>query len=209
MNIDDYTAIILARGGSKRVMGKNIKIICGVPLIYWVLDAAVNVFETVIVATDSAQIKSAIGYYGSDSIKIYDRETVPDTETSTESIMKLSNMGIDKFILMQCTSPLVTGNDIKGCINLYEEGIYDSVVSGTKHYRRKWYNHFCEKKEQPLSIINGAVMISSIQTIKRYGYIAGGKCGFYEMPSENYFEVDTEEDFYICEALLKRRQTFS
>ena len=206
MNTSDFTAIVLARGGSKRVKDKNIKLLNGAPLIYWILDAAIEVFEQVIVATDSAKIKATVKHYPSDKISICDRDTVADKETSTDAIMKLrAGLNLDKFVLLQATSPLTTAEDIKSCIRLYQQGGCDSVVSGVTQYRRHHYRGLCERSERNISVVNGAIMVSSIGTILRWGYIAGGKSWFYEMPQDTYYEINTQEEFEICELLLKRR----
>jgi CMP-N-acetylneuraminic acid synthetase len=198
--------IILARGGSKRLPGKNIKPICGRPMIYWALDALAG-FERVIVGTDSDKIAGVVREYSKD-ITIYDREPVGDTDRMEDELILMGQeYGFDQFILLQATSPLVTSRDVAGAMELYGYGDYDSIVSGVNQWRRRWYpaEHYCERNKHKLCVINGAIFISSITTINQYDTLVGSNCGFYEMPLDTYYDIDTQEEFEICEMLLRRR----
>lgn len=198
--------IILARGGSKRIPHKNIKPFCGRPLIYWTLDAARN-FERVIVGTDSNEIRDCLIQYPR-RIELYERKSVSDVQTSEEAIIDMAlHLCFNEFIMLQCTSPLVVEYDVHSALRLYREG-YDSVVSGVMQERRIWnkYTMYTEPHKIPTYVMNGAIMISSIDTINLYDSIAGGKCGFYKMPIDTYYDIDTPEEFSISETLLKRRR---
>jgi len=195
--------IILARGGSKRLPGKNIKEIAGRPMIYWVLDACYG-FQTY-VATDSAEIADCVLNY-SQWIEIIGREPVPDGQTSADGILsiacKIKLTGA--FITMQATSPLVRSVDVQNAVKLYESGRFDSVVSGVAEQRRRWMPDalYCEQNKYPVYTVNGAIFVSSMDTLRKHRDIAGGKCGFSPMPLATYFDIDTPEEFAIVERLL-------
>lgn len=196
-------AIILARGGSKRLPGKNIKPICDRPLIYWALDAVAE-FDKIIVGTDSDEIAEVVNKHGAD-IEIYKRNPVGDDDRMEDDLILMSKeYRFNEFVLLQATSPLITAKDVTGAITLYGAGSYDSVVSGVTQYRRRWYDgqNACNKDKHAFYVINGAIFISSVETINSHGHMAGGRCGFYPMPLETYFDIDTQEEFDLCEKLL-------
>jgi CMP-N-acetylneuraminic acid synthetase len=172
-------------------------------MIHWTL-TAVTEFEDVTVGTDSPEIKQYVEQYG---VKVYDREPVRDEQQSEEAVLEITaESGMEDFILLQCTSPLITPHDIFGAVDLYMQG-YDSVISGVMQERRIWDRHrqYTEPHKIPTYIMNGAIMISSVATIRRFDSIAGGRCGFYQMSLDTYYDIDTQEEFEICEALLGRR----
>ena len=82
-------AFVPARGGSKSIPEKNIKMFCGKPLIFWNLQELQNSnVDEIIVATDSDKIKSVVNSFNFSKVKIYERsiENTQDT-SSTESVM--------------------------------------------------------------------------------------------------------------------------
>ena len=77
-------AIIPARGGSKRIPRKNIKLFCGKPMIAWSIEAALNseCFEQVIVSTDDEEIASIARNYGAD-VPFVRPKNLADDQTGT------------------------------------------------------------------------------------------------------------------------------
>jgi len=67
-NTSKYIAVIPARGGSKRLPGKNLMLIAGKPLIAWTIEAALKsgVFRRVVVSTDNWEIAVAAAQYGAE-----------------------------------------------------------------------------------------------------------------------------------------------
>lgn len=107
--IGNTIAFIPVRGGSKSIPLKNIKLINGRPLIYWVLDATVECTEIdkVIVSTDSDEIREVVRKHESDKIEIVARSAKVSTDTaSTESVMLefANNYDFENIILVQALS---------------------------------------------------------------------------------------------------------
>jgi CMP-N-acetylneuraminic acid synthetase len=180
--------------------------ICGKPLIHWTLDAAKGI-DRVIVGTDSQEIRSSVIRYD-DGVQVYDRKPVGDNDRMEDDLLSMAEeLGFDDFMLLQCTSPMISRAAILGARAMYRTGEYDSIVSGVVQERRMWnqYTYHCDAMKSPLHILNGAIWVSSVRTINRYDSIVGGRCGFCPMDLDTYFEVDTKEEFDICELLLKRR----
>ena len=137
---------IPVRGGSKSIPLKNIKLLNGKPLVYWVLKSAVESknLEKIVVATDSETIKSTVLGFGFDKVEVYDRrpENAQDT-SSTESVMLeyIESAGLDsedKFVLIQATSPLLKSEYIDEMFDYLQDSDADSVFSGVREKQFHW-----------------------------------------------------------------------
>lgn len=126
-------AFIPVRGGSKSIPLKNIKEFCGKPLVYWTVNAACECayIDKVYVATDSVQIKGviqsfqkAMGEIGS-KIMIIDRSAESSTDTASTEFAMLEfaeKYDFDNIVLIQATSPLLTGADLSNGFEVFQIG---------------------------------------------------------------------------------------
>lgn len=115
-------AIIPLRSGSKRIKNKNIRIIDGLPLFYYIFRTALEIKEIdkIVVSTDSQEYKNICEDYGLEVI-MRDKELSTDFTRSEDVILDVINKLDQKFeftILLQATSPLTNGSDIKKSIDL-------------------------------------------------------------------------------------------
>lgn len=130
-------AIIPARGGSKGLPGKNIKELNGKPLIAYSIEAALNsnVFDKVIVSTDSEEIAEVSKKFGAEIPFLRPLELATDKADSMDTLIHAlkfySDIGenFDYIIKLQPTSPLRTAEDIKKAVNLIIEKNGDAVIS--------------------------------------------------------------------------------
>lgn len=230
MEKDKYVAFIPVRGGSKSIPLKNIRPICGRPLVYWTLDAAIQCqqISKVYLCTDSKEIEKCVSEYCnlySCSQKLIcigrPEETATDT-ASTESVMLYFAQIYETFeniILIQATSPLLTNMDLSNAIDKYEEGAYDSFLSAVRQKRFCWraekdgytpanYSYVNRPRRQEFNgflVENGAFYINKRKSFLRDKCRLSGRIGIYEMPEETYFEIDELSDWIIVEELLKQR----
>lgn len=122
-------AYIPARGGSKGIPKKNIVQIGDLPLIAFTIVAALKsgLFERVMVSTDSQEIADVAKKYGAWIPFLRDPAVAQDGTTTIATVMsdksRLEAMGekFDEFVLLQCTSPFRTAEDIKGAVALAEK----------------------------------------------------------------------------------------
>ena len=140
MNSQKTIAFIPARGGSQSIPLKNVKLMLSRPLLYWVLDAAVQCQEidTVFVSTDSSHIRQIVKEYGSPKVKVVDRSASVSTDTaSTESTMLefAATHSFDNIVLVQATSPLLQASDLQKGLQKFFEDTNSSVLSWLC---RKW-----------------------------------------------------------------------
>lgn len=227
-------ALIPVRGGSKSIPLKNIKEICGRPLVYWTVKAAseCKYIDQVYVSTDSAIIKSTVEAFVNapeadpvfQKVKVIERspETATDT-ASTESVMLefAGRYEFDDIVLVQATSPLLQGADIeRGFIKLAETSALDSVLSVVEQKRFHWeedasgiarptnYDVFHRPRRQEFSgylVENGAFYITSKELLLKSKNRVSGNIGVVKMPEDTFFEIDEPSDWMVIETLMKKR----
>ena len=212
-------AFIPARGGSKSISQKNIKIFCGKPLIFWNLQELQNSnVDEIIVATDSAEIKSIVSAFNFSKVKFYDRikDNAQDT-SSTESVMLeyiscFDLSGEDAFMLVQATSPFTQSIHFNEALELFDK--YDSILTCCESKRFYWrdgkalnydiFNRPRRQEQKGTLVENGAFYISSISDIKSTKNRISGEIGIYIMPEHTFTEIDEPEDWIVAELLMNR-----
>ena len=215
-------AFIPARCGSESIPFKNIKIICGKPLIYWSL-LALNksmTIDQIYVATDCDEIKDTVIDFNFDNVKIFDRSSTNASNTaSTESVMLefLDNKvfsGEDLFVLVQATTPFTSSENFDNAINILKSNIeIDSLLSCVESKRFFWtkngnainydYNNRPLRQDfDGILMENGAFYINTIANIKNFKNRLSGTIHPYVMPEYSAIEADEEDDWIIIEKLM-------
>ena len=130
-------AIIPARSGSKGLKDKNIKELCGKPLIAYSIEAALEskMFDTVMVSTDSKKYADISSMYGAEVPFLRSEEMSGDTAGSWDVVREVLEMyksrgrEFDVVMLLQPTSPLRTAEDIITAFELKEQKRANAIVS--------------------------------------------------------------------------------
>lgn len=216
-------AFIPVRGGSKSIPLKNIKPLCGKPLVCWNIEAleACALVDEVVVATDSDDIWRTVESRNYNKTKLYRRSAQNASDTaSTESVMleymeyaKLVDNNV--FMLVQATSPLTEAVHFTEALQIYGEGKYDSMLTCVRNYRFFWnedgssmnYDYMNRPRRQNFSgmlMENGAFYINTVKKIFANGNRLGGKIGIYEMPEYTATEIDEPDDWMILEKLMRK-----
>lgn len=143
-------AFIPVRGGSKSIPLKNIKEICGKPLVYWTVKAACSCkyIDKVYVATDSTAIKETVESFKSgneaglfEKLNVIDRSAESATDTASTEFAMLEfaeKHDFNDIVLIQATSPLLSNVDLNNGFELYKEADTDSVLSAVRQKRFNW-----------------------------------------------------------------------
>ena len=139
-------AFIPVRGGSKSIPLKNIKPFCGKPLVCWNIEAleACPEVDEIIVATDSDEIWQTIESQHYEKTYLYRRSAENASDKArTESVMLeyINQAGLakdDVFMLVQATSPLTESAHFSEALQMYEKGMYDSIITCVRNYRFFW-----------------------------------------------------------------------
>ena len=215
-------AFIPARCGSESIPFKNIKIICGKPLIYWSLLALTKskTIDQIYVATDCDEIKDTVIDFNFDNVKIFDRSSTNASNTaSTESVMLefLDNnvfSGEDLFVLVQATTPFTSSENFDEAINILKSNIeIDSLLSCVESKRFFWtkngnainydYNNRPLRQDfDGILMENGAFYINTVANIKNFKNRLSGTIHPYVMPEYSAIEADEEDDWIIIEKLM-------
>lgn len=226
-------AFIPVRGGSKSIPFKNIKTICGMPLVYWTVKAACGCkyIDTVYVATDSDKIKETVEAFKADedlsiSVKLHvigrSAESASDTASTEYAMLEFAGRyDFDNIVLIQATSPLLTSEDLSGGFELFYSDNTDSVLSVVRQYRFLWdkdsdgnvrpsnYDVFHRPRRQEFEgylMENGAFYITSKNALINSKNRVSGNIKAYEMCEESAFEIDEPSDWTIIEAIMKRKR---
>lgn len=221
-------AIIPARGGSKRIPGKNIKLLAGKPLIAYTIEAAKKskLIGKVVVSTDDAQISEAAKKYGADVIE---RPTeLAQDETPTLPVMihvldvlkKREQYKPDFIILLQPTCPLRNEDDINNIIKLMAEGA-DSAQTFCKAVQHPAYmvtikhgiaipidkkGYTTRSQDLPeIYAKNGAVYGVTYDLLMNKKTLYGKNNKAAIMPVERSVEIDELSDFKLAEFYLKEK----
>ncbi len=217
-------AFIPVRGGSKTIPGKNIKPICGRPLIHWVMDAAAGCthISRVYVATDAPAIAETARAYGSEKVITVTRgaDTATDTASTESAMLEFARtVEFDDIVLIQATSPLLERQHLEDGISLYRSSGADSLISVVRQKRFLWEPHphgaipiNYDPRHRPRRqdfngylVENGAFYVTTRAGLLASGCRLSGKVALYEMPDQTYFELDEPTDWTIVEGLLRTR----
>lgn len=179
-------AVIPARGGSKRLPMKNIKLMCGLPMIAWTILAAKYAKVTgIVVSTDDNDIEDIARDWGCEVLR---RPPHLGSDTATnENVCRhaLSAHPASHIILLQPTSPLRLSNDIDAVIDRLLK-TESAIVT---------YNQTGQK--------NGAVYGAPSRWLLMHDFSAPHI--HHEMPDSRSIDVDTQEDFDKAEAIMRER----
>lgn len=206
-------AVIPARGGSKGLPGKNIKNLCGKPLIAWSIEATKRAkkIDRFIVSTDSEEIAAVAREWGCPVLKRPD-ELATD-ETKTISVLSQISKEIPEalnFILLQPTSPIRDVGLIDECLDLYEQGNYSNLATGywCKYQEFGKHNNMRRQDYKGFFYDDGNVYILSKKLVSEGLWFGDHICRHVISKRQN-FEIDDEIDFVILEALLNKYGTIN
>jgi len=223
--------LIPARGGSKGIPEKNIKLLNGRPLIYYTLDLARAIAspENICVSTDSDEIIRIVGEYGLDVPFKRPDSLATDTASSYDVIRHAIDfyenrgMNYDRTVLLQPTSPFRTEAHVRAALSLYQR-VLDMVVSVKIAHANPYFTLFEETRDgylvpsksgsfsrrQDCPAVyeyNGAIYVMNVQSLKKGPPGTFSKIAKYVMSEEDSLDIDTNFDWIIAEAILSARST--
>lgn len=226
-------ALILARGGSKGLPGKNLRLLCGKPLIAWSIEQGreCEYVDNVVVSTDSEEIAMVSMAYGASVPFIRPAELAGDEASSMDAIFHaldtLENAGdlYDYLVVLEPTSPLREASDITGALDLLvSDSRIESVVGVAK--AESGHPAFLYNVEdgvmrpmfgsQPKSLrrqdlsgdyyyLEGSVYASSLAALRKYDEFYHCATAPWVVARYKAIEIDELSDFIAAEALLNAR----
>ena len=223
-------ALITARGGSKRLPGKNIRVLGGKPLIVWSIDVAKDIPEIceILVSTDDPAIATVCKEAGANVPWLRPAELATDTASSVDVALhaldwyEAENGAVDGLLLLQPTSPFRTQATVQRGIDLFSKHGRQPVLGvSPTHAHPMWTfktegkylvpfmpDHGLGMRSQdlpPAYVVNGSLYLISPAELRACRAFLGAKAIplVIESPQEA-LDIDTELDFKMAEFYLDR-----
>lgn len=227
-----FLAIIPARGGSKGLPGKNIKELCGKPLIAWSIESGLKskYLDEVVVSTDSQNIADIAKSYNASVPFLRPDILASDTATSFEAVKHTIDFyknelkkEYDYIVLLEPTSPLREDDDIDKMIEkiIINESDFDSIVSiGEAHehpsimkkvINKRFLAPYCESLEMKTRRQDndiayfpyGVAYIVKTKSLFKEETFYTKRNAFYEIMRYQCYEIDDIYDFLAIENIMK------
>ncbi|MDO9207844.1 MAG: acylneuraminate cytidylyltransferase family protein [Sulfuricurvum sp.] len=224
---------ICARGGSKGVKNKNIKELCGKPLIAYTIEQAKGskLFEHIVISTDSDAIASIAREYGAEVFFKRSAEMASDTAGKLDVIRDAFIRSeayyhdtFDTLIDLDATAPLRSIDDIIGSYRQFLDNNNDNLITAMPSRRSPYFNlievdasgkvalskkiasDITRRQDAPKSYdMNASIYIWKRPAILDENSLFLEKTGLYVMPEERSIDIDTQLDFEFVEFLMRKR----
>lgn len=221
-------AVIPARGGSKGVPRKNLRLLGGKPLLAWSIEAAraCPAIDRVILSSDDEEIMACARQWGCDVPFQRPDHLSGDAVSATEAALHALETLPESYalvVLLQPTSPFRTGADIGACIEICAQPGVNACVSVSQAEKSPWWMYVMdehtelapllgedrsERQRQQFPAVyhpNGAVYVARPEWLQQTRkFLAPGTKGWI-MPKERSMDMDTEDDFLYAAWRLERR----
>jgi N-acylneuraminate cytidylyltransferase len=226
INDESVLAIIPARGGSRSVVRKNLRVVGGKPLLDWAIEAAKEsrLIDRLVLSSDDPEIVATAKEYGCDAPFVRPAELARDDTPGIEPIMHAMSMlpSFDWVVMLQPTSPLRTASDIDTCIELCASRRANALVSVTEATENPQWMFRCDpdgflqpiidnaeipfrRQDLPeVLLLNGAVYVARCEWLKQSRSFLTAETLGYRMPLERSLDIDTEFDLTQADKLLTR-----
>tara|TARA_R110000850_G_scaffold275701_1_gene415549 strand:+ start:132 stop:842 length:711 start_codon:yes stop_codon:yes gene_type:complete len=227
-------AIIPARGGSKGIPGKNIKLLGGKPLLHYTLEAArgSKLLSRVVLSSDDAEIIAVAKKLGLEVPFVRPASLATDEAGSLEVVQhalnELAKEGehYDAVCLLQCTTPFREPGCIDAAVQKFLEMGCDALVTVRKvpeEYNPHWVfeddgsgrlkiatgDSEIIKRRQDLPkayFRDGSIYITKTDVILKKHSLYGDTTGYIVSKGERYVNLDTIADWERAESLLKKEE---
>jgi CMP-N-acetylneuraminic acid synthetase len=222
--------LIPARGGSKGVPRKNIKLLCGKPLIQYTIAPALSsgLFAEIIVSTDDQEIAEASKNLGATPMSRPSHlatDNSPTIDTVVHVLQKCLAEGnpFDAVCLLQPTNPLRSVDLLKRSLEKFEQSGADSLISVRQvphEYNPHWVfeagadnsfltiatgekNIIPRRQELPVAYHrDGAVYLVKSKVVLEQKSLYGEKVDFIDVSGEAHVNIDTPDDWVKAEKYL-------
>jgi len=226
---------ICARGGSKGVINKNIRIIMGKPLIaHTILQAKkANCFDCIVVSSDSKDILNISKEFGVDYVVQRPDEMASDQAAKLPAIQhcikeieEITHCEYDTIVDLDATSPLRIIDDIHKSIEMLENSNdSNNLVTGTRSRRSPYFNlvelskkgfvrtsknldsPIIRRQDSPKCFdLNASIYIWKREAFYHNTTVLTDDTSLFIMPEERSIDIDTELDFEIVKLLMKNKE---
>jgi len=227
--IDRMIAVIPARGGSKRIPGKNVRPLAGTPLIAYTIAAAFDsgLFEQVVVSTDSPEIAEIARHYGAEVPFLRDAQLsgdlTPVSEVTADTLFRLDPAGgkFESVAQLMANCPLRTASDVRASYEQFRQTRAESQISVVRYgWQNPWWAlrrndqykvaplfpeqmSVRSQDQAELFCPTGAVWWARAETLRRTMTFHSENRTGWELPWEHGIDIDTFQDWTLAEVLFR------
>ena len=222
----NYVALICARGGSKGLPGKNIRPLAGRPLIAWAIGhaRAVGRIGRVIVSTDSEEIAAVARAAGAEVPFLRPAELAQDNSPewsvwrhALNYLKETDGTYPDALMSVPATAPLRAVEDLERCLDEFDKGGADMVITVTDAHRNPYFNMVKVLPDGALSLVIPAADsiirrqdapvvydVTTVAYVARPEFVMSrngvfeGRVRLVHIPAERALYIDTTLDFSIA-----------
>lgn len=223
-------AFIFARGGSKGLPGKNIRLLGGKPLIAWSIEHALAIkrIERVIVSTDSEEIAAVARDYGAEVPFIRPAELARDDSPewlawrhALNYLCETTGALPEVMVSVPATAPLRLALDIENCLDEYEKGDADMVITVTDAHRSPYFNMVKTNADGTVGLVMSSqhaiarrqdvpvvydmttvCFVANPAFVMTHNASFEGRVRAVHVPAKRAIDIDTLLDFRIAECLV-------
>ena len=221
--------LVPARGGSKGITNKNIRLLAGKPLIAHAIQCglACDSISRLIVSTDSEEIARVAREWGAEvpfirPARLAEDATpmLPVMQHAIREIEAQCDREVDVLVLIDPTAPMRIAEDIENALDVFGRNDCDAVVSGTRSRRSPYFNMVKEnvhgwmelvdstqvvgrRQDAPQTYdLNTVVWVYSRSALMAQGERIPEKTMLYEVAEDRALDIDTEYDLRVAECLM-------
>lgn len=217
-------AVIPARGGSKGIPRKNVRLMKGKPLICYAIQNALQsrYIDDVVVSSDDEEILSIASQCGviamdRDSALAQDAVTLdPVIYDAVYRTEQRAGKSYDVVVTLQATSPLLSQDTLNGALESFLESDYDTYISAVNKPHLSWkmedgvcvpnYEKRLNRQQLPADYLEtGAFLITRRACMTENSRI-GSRVSVYEMPEREATDIDSTSDWLVCEQELGKKR---
>ena len=223
--------LIPARGGSKGVKRKNIRLLGNKPLIVYSIKTALqsDLFQDVIISTEDTEIAKIVKKNGGSIPFMRPLELATDTTTTEEvlihAITKLQTLGFnfDTIVLRDCTVPFIDKQDMKKALELFYQKKCDAVFASIRAHPNPYFgmmeiqnngylvpskissSEITRRQDAPIVYNVDGMFIMDVKHFLKTKKISSGNILPYEITKEHGHMIDFEFDFKVAELLVGKK----
>ena len=221
---------IAARGGSKGVPRKNIRMLAGKPLIAHTIESVLdsNIFSSVVVSTEDQEIATVAKTYGAEVPFIRPKKLATDTASTDDVIihavkkLRLLGYSFDIMVNRDCTVPFIRNEDINRSIKLLKKKKCDIVCGVYKQHHNPYFNmmelnsrgflrfsksmgrEITNRQNTPTVYQLNGLFAFYVEKLLKYRKLYMPRALPYEIPPETGLMIDTEFEFQIAEMIARK-----
>nr|WP_320148034.1 acylneuraminate cytidylyltransferase family protein [uncultured Anaeromusa sp.] len=224
---------ICARGGSKGVKNKNLRLLCNKPLIAHSIEQiqATKMFDTIAVSSDSEEILKIAEQWGVNVLIQRPEHLATDTAGKLPAIRhclleaeKQTGIQYSTIVDVDCTSPLRLPEDISGTLAVLEQQGTTNVITGAPARRSPYFNlveinaegivylskrtehQILRRQDAPICYdMNASIYAWKRETLLEHDELFQQGTRIFVMPEERSVDIDSELDFLFVSFLMERR----